>query len=192
MADPDDGVSDPICLNLGAVPLLAPRSQMSRFRDALLDQRHGHHPGTRSGHGGQKKRPQRDSNPVQFAFIRQKAKGRRAMARMNFGYLPHENPCAQCGKPIATPEWIENGPRRTSYLWHCWACDTTSSRRWPSSRTRLDGTPARASRWSRFINPTGGDDDRCHDKTAPADRERPDRVPRCDGRTASGSATSSG
>jgi hypothetical protein len=33
------------------------------------------------------------------------------------------NPCAQCGKPIATPEWIENGPRRTSYLWHCWACD---------------------------------------------------------------------
>jgi hypothetical protein len=35
------------------------------------------------------------------------------MARMNFGYLPHENPCAQCGKPIATPEWIENGPRRS-------------------------------------------------------------------------------
>jgi hypothetical protein len=29
----------------------------------------------------------------------------------------------QCGKPTATPEWIENGPRRTSYLWHCWACD---------------------------------------------------------------------
>ena len=31
--------------------------------------------------------------------------------------LPHENPCAQCGKPIATPEWFENGPHRTSYLW---------------------------------------------------------------------------
>jgi C4-type Zn-finger protein len=36
--------------------------------------------------------------------------------------LPHENPCAQCGKPIATPEWFENGPHRTSYLWHCHAC----------------------------------------------------------------------
>jgi ribosomal protein L37AE/L43A len=45
------------------------------------------------------------------------------MASMNFGYLPKENPCAQCGKPIATPEWIESGPRRTSYLWHCRACD---------------------------------------------------------------------
>src|SRR5450759_1652586 len=52
-----------------------------------------------------------------------KQKGRRAMASMNFGYLPQGNPCAQCGKPIATPEWIENGPGRTSYLWHCWACD---------------------------------------------------------------------
>jgi hypothetical protein len=50
-------------------------------------------------------------------------KGRRAMARMNFGYLPQGNPCAQCGKPIASPEWTENGPRRISYLWHCEACD---------------------------------------------------------------------
>lgn len=46
-----------------------------------------------------------------------------AMARLDFGYLPRGNPCAQCGKPIATPEWIESGPHRTSYLWHCWACD---------------------------------------------------------------------
>jgi hypothetical protein len=45
------------------------------------------------------------------------------MASMDFGYLPRENPCAQCGKPIAAPEWIENGPRRTSYLWYCRACD---------------------------------------------------------------------
>jgi ribosomal protein L37AE/L43A len=52
-----------------------------------------------------------------------KQKGRRAMARIDFGYLPHENPCAQCGKPIAAPGWIEAGPRRTSYLWHCRACD---------------------------------------------------------------------
>ena len=32
------------------------------------------------------------------------------MARTDFGYLPRENPCAQCGKPIATPDWIESGP----------------------------------------------------------------------------------
>jgi DNA-directed RNA polymerase subunit RPC12/RpoP len=36
--------------------------------------------------------------------------------------LPHQNPCAQCGKPIAVPEWFENGPHRTSYLWRCHAC----------------------------------------------------------------------
>jgi hypothetical protein len=37
--------------------------------------------------------------------------------------LPRQNPCAQCGKPIAMPEWVESSERRTSYLWHCWACD---------------------------------------------------------------------
>jgi ribosomal protein L37AE/L43A len=37
--------------------------------------------------------------------------------------LPHGNPCAQCGKPIAAPEWVETEPHRTSYLWHCQACD---------------------------------------------------------------------
>ena len=45
------------------------------------------------------------------------------MAKPDVGYLPHENPCAQCGKPILVPEWIEAGPRRVSYLWHCQACD---------------------------------------------------------------------
>jgi len=45
------------------------------------------------------------------------------MARLDLGYLPHSNPCAQCGKPIATPEWIESAPNRTAYLWHCFACD---------------------------------------------------------------------
>src|ERR1700692_3977321 len=45
------------------------------------------------------------------------------MARFDSGYLPHENPCAQGGKPISAPEWTENGPRRISYLWHCRACD---------------------------------------------------------------------
>ena len=33
------------------------------------------------------------------------------MARIDFGYLPKENPCAQCGKPIASPEWIETARR---------------------------------------------------------------------------------
>jgi hypothetical protein len=45
------------------------------------------------------------------------------MASMDFGYLPRENPCAQCGKLIAAPEWVENGPLRTSYLWYCQGCD---------------------------------------------------------------------
>jgi hypothetical protein len=45
------------------------------------------------------------------------------MAGMDSGFLPLRNPCAQCGKPIAAPEWIESGPHRTAYLWHCWACD---------------------------------------------------------------------
>ncbi|HXQ05037.1 MAG TPA: hypothetical protein VN831_09835 [Bradyrhizobium sp.] len=45
------------------------------------------------------------------------------MALMDFDDLPHGNPCAQCGTPIAAPEWVETGPRRTSYLWQCRACD---------------------------------------------------------------------
>ena len=36
--------------------------------------------------------------------------------------LPRQNPCAQCGKPIAAPEWFEKGPHRTAYLWKCQAC----------------------------------------------------------------------
>jgi hypothetical protein len=46
------------------------------------------------------------------------------MARTESRFLPKQNPCAQCGKPIAIPEWIEPAsPGRTAYLWHCWACD---------------------------------------------------------------------
>jgi hypothetical protein len=47
------------------------------------------------------------------------------MVRVDLGYLPHRNPCAQCGKPIAAPDWIETGPgpREISYLWFCRACD---------------------------------------------------------------------
>ena len=45
------------------------------------------------------------------------------MARKHSGTLPHDNPCAQCGKPIAAPDWTENSARRISYLWHCKACN---------------------------------------------------------------------
>ncbi len=46
------------------------------------------------------------------------------MTGIDLGYVPRENPCAQCGKLIAVPEWIEQeGPHRIVYLWHCWACD---------------------------------------------------------------------
>jgi hypothetical protein len=50
-------------------------------------------------------------------------KGRRVMVSPDIGTLPRENPCAQCGHPIAAPDWIEAGPRRASYLWYCRACD---------------------------------------------------------------------
>jgi ribosomal protein L37AE/L43A len=42
---------------------------------------------------------------------------------MESGYLPRGNPCAQCGKPIAAPDWTESGAGRMSYLWICRACD---------------------------------------------------------------------
>ena len=46
------------------------------------------------------------------------------MARLDLGYLPRENPCAQCGEPIAAPDWVEEAsPRRVSYLWRCQACN---------------------------------------------------------------------
>lgn len=37
--------------------------------------------------------------------------------------MPRENPCAQCGKPIAAPDWVEAGAGRIAYLWQCRACD---------------------------------------------------------------------
>ncbi len=45
------------------------------------------------------------------------------MARSDFGSLPRQNPCAQCGEPISVPEWIEGDARSTRYLWHCLVCD---------------------------------------------------------------------
>jgi hypothetical protein len=53
----------------------------------------------------------------------QDVKGRCAMARLDSSYLPHGNPCAQCGKPIPRPDWVESSPGRTSFLWFCRACD---------------------------------------------------------------------
>lgn len=37
--------------------------------------------------------------------------------------LPRNNPCAQCGEPIALPSWVEKEGRRTAFLWHCRLCD---------------------------------------------------------------------
>ena len=45
------------------------------------------------------------------------------MARTALSDLPKHNPCAQCGQPIALPEWVEETPGRVAYLWHCHACD---------------------------------------------------------------------
>jgi hypothetical protein len=58
---------------------------------------------------------------LMFAFKKISKKGD-GMVRHDPG-LPHENSCAQCGKPIGAPDWTENGPRRISYLWHCRACN---------------------------------------------------------------------
>ena len=41
---------------------------------------------------------------------------------IRFGILARENPCAQCGKPIAAPDWVESSPGRMGYLWTCRAC----------------------------------------------------------------------
>ncbi len=44
------------------------------------------------------------------------------MAVSAFGDLPSRNPCAQCGEPIAAPDWVEPGAKRVAYLWNCKAC----------------------------------------------------------------------
>ena len=40
-----------------------------------------------------------------------------------FDVMPHDNPCAQCGKPIAKPIWSEPGSHCVTYVWACHACD---------------------------------------------------------------------
>jgi hypothetical protein len=75
-----------------------------------------------------------DSNPDSFNnnitkhlnkqnVVSKTSKGRCAMARLDSSYLPRGNPCAQCGKPIPRPDWVESSPGRTSFLWFCRACD---------------------------------------------------------------------
>ena len=71
-----------------------------------------------------------DSKPVHLTTLQKRdviydvrSLGRCVMARLDSGYLPRGNPCAQCGKPIPRPDWIESSPGRTSFLWFCRACD---------------------------------------------------------------------
>ncbi len=45
------------------------------------------------------------------------------MAGIGLRNLPRENPCAQCGRLISFPEWVETEPGRAFYLWRCMACD---------------------------------------------------------------------
>jgi len=40
-----------------------------------------------------------------------------------FAFLLNKIPCAQCGKPIASPLWTERERNRVSFLWSCQACD---------------------------------------------------------------------
>jgi ribosomal protein L37AE/L43A len=73
-----------------------------------------------------------DNNPVPSALTikankaskRECAAMERTSARTSAAALPKQNPCAQCGKPIAVPDWTESLPGgRTAFLWHCRACD---------------------------------------------------------------------
>jgi len=57
-------------------------------------------------------------------------------------FVPHQNPCAQCGKPIRAPAWIEAGSQRMSYLWVCSACDY----RFAAVAFFQDGRPAQVER----------------------------------------------
>ena len=53
-------------------------------------------------------------------------RGRRIMTQVAvfaFDFIPHDNPCAQCGKPIAKPSWSEPGEGCVTYVWSCRACD---------------------------------------------------------------------
>lgn len=38
-------------------------------------------------------------------------------------FLLSKQPCAQCGKPLASPLWSERERNRVLFLWACTACD---------------------------------------------------------------------
>ena len=68
-----------------------------------------------------KKRQLKNDN--QKTYQEKADKGRRVMAHFDPVDLPRGNPCAQCGKPITKPDWVEQDAGRTFYLWRCRACD---------------------------------------------------------------------
>ena len=53
-------------------------------------------------------------------------------------FVPHDNPCAQCGKLIAKPIWSEPGEFCQTYVWRCLACDYefTCTAVYPQSEAR--------------------------------------------------------
>jgi hypothetical protein len=65
----------------------------------------------------------KDPQPACPSSKTSKMMGRCAMAHSESDYLPRQNPCAQCDNPIAVPDWVEQSPGRTAYLWYCRACD---------------------------------------------------------------------
>jgi hypothetical protein len=89
----------------------------SRSKDSLT---HQEHCSKNCGRQRGQRRIRQRTCPIRF---NSKQQGRRIMAKIDVRYLPRGNPCAQCSAPIAAPDWIENGPGRASYLWHCQACD---------------------------------------------------------------------
>jgi len=45
------------------------------------------------------------------------------MALADVDCHPTQNPCAQCGNPIARPIWSERDHDRMSFVWLCEVCD---------------------------------------------------------------------
>lgn len=39
------------------------------------------------------------------------------------GFIPHNNPCAQCLRPIGSPLFWEVTEHGVDYIWRCEACD---------------------------------------------------------------------
>ena len=68
-----------------------------------------------------------EQHPVIRLWIRYTEKREMRHGPIRYGQtirlLPRENPCAQCGKPIAVPEWVEAGPRRRPISGAAAACD---------------------------------------------------------------------